>query len=78
MFANVPCHSYPLACSIARSRAVEVRAFRLATSAGHRARLMLPRGALSGDEFPFTSKEIASLASGGNRERGSKAGRATV
>ena len=31
---------------------------------------MLPRGALSVDEFPFTSKEIASLASGGNRERG--------
>lgn len=32
------------------------RAFLLATSAGPRARLMLPRGALSGVECPVTSK----------------------
>ena len=32
------------------------RAFLLATSAGPRARLMLPKGALSGVECPVTSK----------------------
>jgi hypothetical protein len=33
-----------------------IRAFLLATSAGQRARLMLPTGLLSGVELPVTSK----------------------
>jgi len=41
-----------------------IRAFLLATSAGRRARLMLPTGVLSGVEFPVTSKYIALLSSG--------------
>src|SRR5882762_2650250 len=45
-----------------------IRAFLLATSAGQRARLMLPTGALSGVELPVTSKYIASLASDDNCE----------
>src|SRR5258705_11658271 len=45
-----------------------VRAFLLATSAGQRARLMLPTGLLSGVELPVTSKYIASLASADNCE----------
>src|SRR5882757_9787498 len=40
-----------------------IRAFLLATSAGQRARLMLPTGLLSGVELPVTSKYVASLAS---------------
>src|SRR5580693_3639461 len=43
-----------------------MRAFLLATSAGWRARLMLPTGVLSGVECPVTSKYIASAASGWN------------
>src|SRR5882672_11972596 len=45
-----------------------VRAFLLATSAGQRARLMLPTGLLSGVELPVTSKYVASLASNDSGE----------
>src|SRR5450631_54925 len=54
------CHRY-VAARLAR-------AFRLATSAGHRARLILPTGLLSGVELPVTSKYTASLASADNCE----------
>jgi len=55
-----------------------MRDFLLATSAGHRARLMLPRGVLSAVEFPVTSKYTASLASVVSCDFGSKESRATV
>src|SRR5882724_13712901 len=41
-----------------------IRALLLATSAGQRARLMLPTGLLSGVEFPVTSEYVALLSSG--------------
>src|SRR5438874_2924124 len=43
--------------------AASARALLLATSAGQRARLMLPTGLLSSVELPVTSKYVASLAS---------------
>jgi hypothetical protein len=47
-----------------------MRAFLLATSAGQRARLMLPTGLLSVVECPVTSKYIPSLSSGESSEFG--------
>ncbi len=55
-----------------------MRAFLLATSAGQRARLMLPTGVLSGVELPVTSKYVVALSSGSSRERGSRVSLATV
>jgi hypothetical protein len=55
-----------------------IRAFLLAISAGHRARLMLPRGVLSGVEFPVTSKYNDSLASCPMFDLGRRVSRATV
>src|SRR6267378_8480601 len=55
-----------------------MRAFLLATSAGQRARLMLPTGVLSGVEFPVTSKYVGSLASNDNCEFLRRASLATV
>src|SRR5271167_192360 len=55
-----------------------MRTFLLATSAGQRARLMLPTGVLSGVECPVTSKYIASPASGPSCEFGRRVSRATV
>src|SRR6266699_4343879 len=49
-----------------------MRAFLLATSAGQRARLMLPTGVLSGVELLVTSKYVVALSSGSSRERGSR------
>src|SRR5260370_29841602 len=54
------------------------RALLLATSAGQRARLMLPTGLLSGVELPVTSKYIASLASNDNCELLVRASLATL
>jgi len=47
--------SYPLSSAM--------RAFLLATSPVQRARLMLPRGVLSGLEFPVTSINVAAASS---------------
>src|SRR5207244_7436770 len=55
-----------------------MRAFLLATSAGQRARLMLPTGVLSGVELPVTSKYVAALSSASSREHGSRVSLATV
>jgi hypothetical protein len=55
-----------------------MRAFLLATSAGPRARLMLPRGMLSGVECPVTSKYVASPASRGSCDFDRRESRATV
>src|SRR5712672_2037783 len=55
-----------------------MRAFLLAASEGHRARLMLPTGVLSGVELPVTSKYVVALSSGSSRERGSRVSLATV
>src|SRR5438105_15672954 len=55
-----------------------MRAFLLATSAGQRARLMLPTGVLSVVELPVTSKYVVALSSGSSRERGSMVSLATV
>src|ERR1700736_2376110 len=63
---------------IERPPAACARAFLLATSAGQRARLMLPTGVLSGVAFPVTSKYTASLASDESCEFGNKVSRATV
>src|SRR5450755_4262318 len=48
--------------------AASARALLLATSAGQRARLMLPTGLLSGVELFVTSKYVAALASSDNCE----------
>ena len=55
-----------------------MRAFLLATSPGHRARLILPKGVLSGKEFPVTSKYNDSLTSCIICDFGSRVSRATV
>jgi len=55
-----------------------MRAFLLATSASHRARLMLPSGVLSGKEFPVTSKYSDSLTSCGSFDFGRSVSRATL
>src|SRR5882724_6688607 len=47
-----------------------MRAFLLATSAGQRARLMLPTGVLSGVELPVTSKYVVALSSGSSCDFG--------
>ena len=54
------------------------RAFLLATSAGQRARLMLPTGLLSAVEFPVTSKYAAALAAASRCDFGSGERRPTV
>jgi hypothetical protein len=66
-----------LACSCQLSNPL-IRAFLLATSPSQRARLMLPSGALSGSEYPVTSKYTCSLSSCGRRDFGSRVSRATV
>jgi hypothetical protein len=55
-----------------------MRAFLLATSAGPRGRLMLPRGMLSGVECPVTSKYVASPASKGSCDFDRRESRTTV
>ena len=55
-----------------------VRAFLLATSPSLRARLMLPRGVLSGVEFLVTSKYVASPSSGQRANFDKRVSRATV
>src|ERR1700730_15764233 len=55
-----------------------MRACLLATSAGQRARLMLPTGPLSGVEFPVTSKYVALLACAESCDFGTRVSRATV
>src|SRR5580658_2347475 len=55
-----------------------MRAFLLATSAGWRARLMLPTGVLSGVECPVTSKYIASASSGWSCDFDKSVSRASV
>src|SRR6202158_281408 len=55
-----------------------MRALLLATSAGQRARLILPTEVLSGVEFPVTSKYTASLSSGESCEFGTRVSFATA
>src|SRR5260221_7722681 len=73
--ASTKCrHLYPPAARLS----ARMRAFLLATSAGQRARLMLPTGVLSGVEFPVTSKYVDSLAAIGSFDFRSRVSRATV